>query len=72
MSLGALITVTGQVTFTSNRSVEIEVVVDAEVPWQPRGTKERVVDGFITFVALSKEGKSQPIAPLRVRPSFSN
>ena len=63
---GGLITVKGQAVYTSRKSIEVEIAVDAEMPFQPRGEKARVVDGFVTFVSLDQQGKTLPIPALKV------
>lgn len=60
----------GQATFTSSRSLEIEVIVEIEnVRAQSNGqsVRERAVDAFFTFVSIDKQGKAQSIPQLEVR-----
>ncbi|GCB69431.1 hypothetical protein scyTo_0008382 [Scyliorhinus torazame] len=64
---GSVITVSGRMTFTSNKSMEIEVFVDVDhVMESPKG-KASAVTAFFTYVSLDKEGKALPIPMLKVR-----
>ncbi|XP_072334103.1 cytosolic acyl coenzyme A thioester hydrolase isoform X4 [Scyliorhinus torazame] len=62
---GSVITVSGRMTFTSNKSMEIEVFVDVDhVMESPKG-KASAVTAFFTYVSLDKEGKALPIPMLK-------
>ncbi|XP_053546369.1 cytosolic acyl coenzyme A thioester hydrolase [Bombina bombina] len=61
---GCIITISGRMTFTSNKSMEIEVFVDADNLVGESQEKYRAVSAFFTFVSLSKEGKPLPIPQL--------
>ncbi|XP_078094640.1 cytosolic acyl coenzyme A thioester hydrolase isoform X2 [Mustelus asterias] len=62
---GSVITVSGRMTFTSNKSMEIEVFVDVDhVMESPKG-KASAVTAFFTYVSLDKEGKALPIPVLK-------
>lgn len=54
-------------TFTSNKSMEIEVFVDADPFVDEARERYRAVSAFFTYVSLSKEGKPLPIPQLLVR-----
>ncbi|XP_048471074.1 cytosolic acyl coenzyme A thioester hydrolase isoform X1 [Rhincodon typus] len=63
---GSVMTVSGRMTFTSNRSMEIEVFVDVDhVMESPKG-KAPAVTAFFTYVSLDKEGKALPIPMLKI------
>ncbi|KAM3824127.1 LOW QUALITY PROTEIN: cytosolic acyl coenzyme A thioester hydrolase [Vipera latastei] len=61
---GSVLTISGRMTFTSNKSMEIEVFVDADrfvgEPQEPY----RAVSAFFTYVSLSKEGRPLPVPQL--------
>lgn len=62
---GHVVFVTGRMTFTSNKSMEIEVVMDAD----DLVTKEkvRVATAFFTYTSVDMEkSKSLPIPPMKV------
>ncbi|KAM4702735.1 cytosolic acyl coenzyme A thioester hydrolase [Rhinophrynus dorsalis] len=61
---GYVITVSGRMTFTSNKSMEIEVFVDADALVGGCQERYRAVSAFFTFVSLSKEGKPLPVPQL--------
>ena len=75
---GSLVSVCGLMTFTSHRSMEIEVVVEYESIVDPtlqcqQSTdaavscyRSKAVDAFFTFVAIDSNGKAAPIPPLVV------
>ncbi|XP_078619180.1 cytosolic acyl coenzyme A thioester hydrolase-like [Branchiostoma floridae x Branchiostoma japonicum] len=63
---GSLMHLMGRITFTSGRTMEIEVVVDLEKMTNGGVTKERAVTSFFTFVSLGADGKPIPIPPLKV------
>lgn len=54
-------------TFTSNKSMEIEVFVDADPFVDESRERYRAVSAFFTYVSLSKEGKPLPVPQLLVR-----
>nr|XP_033778388.1 cytosolic acyl coenzyme A thioester hydrolase isoform X2 [Geotrypetes seraphini] len=58
---GSVLTVSGRLTFTSNKSMEVEVFVDVEPFVDDTQGKYRAVSAFFTFVSLSKEGKALPV-----------
>ncbi|XP_059494040.1 cytosolic acyl coenzyme A thioester hydrolase isoform X5 [Stegostoma tigrinum] len=63
---GSVMTVSGRMTFTSNKSMEIEVFVDVDhVTECPKG-KAPAVTAFFTYVSLDKEGKALPIPMLKI------
>ncbi|XP_060708016.1 cytosolic acyl coenzyme A thioester hydrolase isoform X1 [Hemiscyllium ocellatum] len=63
---GSVMTVSGRMTFTSNKSMEIEVFVDVDhVMESPKG-KAPAVTAFFTYVSLDKEGKALPIPMLKI------
>ncbi|CAH1225772.1 ACOT7 [Branchiostoma lanceolatum] len=63
---GSLMHLMGRITFTSSRTMEIEVAVDLEKMTNGGVTKERAVTSFFTFVSLGADGKPIPIPPLKV------
>lgn len=70
---GSLLTVRGLLTFSSARSMEIEVVVELENIFHHSAdssvtatTKGRAVDAFFTFVSIDNQGKALPVPPLQV------
>ncbi|CAH2319702.1 cytosolic acyl coenzyme A thioester hydrolase isoform X2 [Pelobates cultripes] len=58
---GCIITISGRMTFTSNKSMEIEVFVDADTLVGESQEKYRAVSAFFTYVSLSKEAKPLPV-----------
>ncbi|XP_013411440.1 cytosolic acyl coenzyme A thioester hydrolase isoform X2 [Lingula anatina] len=58
---GSLVTLTGFITFTSPKSIEIEVVVDAEFLRSGSAQKERAVSSFFTFVSLDSNHRPMPV-----------
>ncbi|XP_073417858.1 cytosolic acyl coenzyme A thioester hydrolase isoform X2 [Dendrobates tinctorius] len=58
---GCIITVSGRMTFTSNKSMEIEVFVDADTLVGDTQERYRAVSAFFTYVSLSKEAKPLPV-----------
>jgi hypothetical protein len=71
--LGSLLTVRGLLTFSSARSMEIEVVVELENIFHHNAntpmttsTRGRAVDAFFTFVSIDNQGKALPVPPLQV------
>ncbi|XP_067447886.1 cytosolic acyl coenzyme A thioester hydrolase isoform X3 [Thunnus thynnus] len=63
---GCVVTVTGRLTFVSNKSMEIEVVVDATSLVEEDKGKYRAVSAFFTFISLDKENKPLPVPPLKI------
>ncbi|KAM9855694.1 cytosolic acyl coenzyme A thioester hydrolase [Aulostomus maculatus] len=63
---GCVVTVTGRLTFVSNKSMEIEVLVDASSLIEAEERKYRAVSAFFTFISLDKENKPLPIPPLKI------
>ncbi|XP_060115025.1 cytosolic acyl coenzyme A thioester hydrolase isoform X2 [Heteronotia binoei] len=63
---GSVITISGRMTFTSNKSMEIEVFVDADPFVDESQERYRAVSAFFTYVSLSKEGKPLPVPQLVV------
>ncbi|XP_050787567.1 cytosolic acyl coenzyme A thioester hydrolase isoform X3 [Gopherus flavomarginatus] len=61
---GCVITISGRMTFTSNKSMEIEVFVDADPFVDEPKERYRAVSAFFTYVSLSKEGKPVPVPQL--------
>ncbi|XP_063799491.1 cytosolic acyl coenzyme A thioester hydrolase isoform X6 [Pseudophryne corroboree] len=61
---GCIITISGHMTFTSNKSMEIEVFVDADTLIDDTQEKYRAVSAFFTYVSLSKDGKTLPVPQL--------
>lgn len=65
-SAGCVITISGRMTFTSNKSMEIEVLVDADPVVDNSQKRYRAASAFFTYVSLSQEGKSLPVPQLVV------
>ncbi|XP_033012445.1 cytosolic acyl coenzyme A thioester hydrolase isoform X2 [Lacerta agilis] len=63
---GCVITISGRMTFTSNKSMEIEVFVDADPFVDESQERYRAVSAFFTYVSLSKEGRPLPVPQLVV------
>ncbi|XP_077585014.1 cytosolic acyl coenzyme A thioester hydrolase isoform X2 [Stigmatopora nigra] len=63
---GCVVTVTGRLTFTSNKSMEIEVVVDACSLVNEEKVSYRAVSAFFTFISLDKFRRAQIVPPLQV------
>lgn len=61
---GCIITISGRITFTSNKSMEIEVFVDADTLVGDTQERYRAVSAFFTFVSLSKDLKPLPVPQL--------
>ncbi|KAE8593231.1 hypothetical protein XENTR_v10019039 [Xenopus tropicalis] len=61
---GCIITISGRMTFTSNKSMEIEVFVDADTLVGDTQERYRAVSAYFTYVSLSKEGKPLPVPQL--------
>uniref|UniRef100_A0A8C9AG30 palmitoyl-CoA hydrolase n=1 Tax=Prolemur simus TaxID=1328070 RepID=A0A8C9AG30_PROSS len=63
---GCVITISGRMTFTSNKSMEIEVLVDADPVVDNSQKRYRAASAFFTYVSLSQEGKPLPVPQLVV------
>uniref|UniRef100_A0A8C5GZE0 palmitoyl-CoA hydrolase n=1 Tax=Gouania willdenowi TaxID=441366 RepID=A0A8C5GZE0_GOUWI len=63
---GCVLTVTGRLTFVSNKSMEIEVVVDATSLIERENRKYRAVSAFFTFISLDKDNRPLPVPPLKI------
>ncbi|KAI3357293.1 hypothetical protein L3Q82_015743, partial [Scortum barcoo] len=63
---GCVVTVTGRLTFVSNKSMEIEVLVDACSLVDAERGKYRAVSAFFTFISLDKDNKPLPVPPLKI------
>ena len=65
LSVGDLVTVSGQVNRAWNTSMECGVTVEAEDLGNPGTSRHKVCRAFFTFVALDKDGKKVKLPPLR-------
>ncbi|XP_069579517.1 cytosolic acyl coenzyme A thioester hydrolase isoform X4 [Brachyistius frenatus] len=63
---GCVVTVTGRLTFVSNKSMEIEVLVDASSLGEEDKGKYRAVSAFFTYVSLDKDNKPLAVPPLKI------
>lgn len=63
---GCVITVSGRMTFTSNKSMEIEVFVDADPLAEAEVGKYRAVTAFFTYISLDKDNRPIPVPPLKL------
>ncbi|KAG7519679.1 hypothetical protein JOB18_013739 [Solea senegalensis] len=63
---GAVVTVTGRLTFVSSRSMEIEVLVDVSPLIATEKGKYHAVSAFFTFISLDKDNKPLPVPPLKI------
>ncbi|KAL6456678.1 hypothetical protein MHYP_G00352220 [Metynnis hypsauchen] len=63
---GCVITISGRMTFTSNKSMEIEVFVDADPLAEAEKGKYRAVTAFFTYISLDKENRPLPVPPLKL------
>ncbi|XP_049631298.1 cytosolic acyl coenzyme A thioester hydrolase isoform X3 [Suncus etruscus] len=61
---GCVITISGRMTFTSNKSMEIEVLVDADPVVNDTQKRYRAASAFFTYVSLSSEGRPLPVPQL--------
>uniref|UniRef100_A0A8C6H458 Cytosolic acyl coenzyme A thioester hydrolase n=1 Tax=Mus spicilegus TaxID=10103 RepID=A0A8C6H458_MUSSI len=61
---GCVITISGRMTFTSNKSMEIEVLVDADPVVDNSQKRYRAASAFFTYVSLNQEGKPMPVPQL--------
>ena len=64
---GDVVAMYGYVTFTSSRSMEVEVIVEYESIKRSGTSVQRAVDAFFTYVAIDKDEKSMAIPQLKVR-----
>uniref|UniRef100_A0A8C7XRX7 palmitoyl-CoA hydrolase n=1 Tax=Oryzias sinensis TaxID=183150 RepID=A0A8C7XRX7_9TELE len=64
---GCVVTVTGRLTFVSNRSMELEVLVDAASLVEKEMKKYRAVSAFFTFISLDKDNMPLPVPPLKIK-----
>ena len=53
-------------TFTSNKSMEIEVLVDADPVVDNSQKRYRAASAFFTYVSLNQDGKPLPVPQLVV------
>lgn len=63
---GSILTVSGRLTFTSNRSMEIEVLVDVSSLVEPEMGQYRAVSAFFVFISLDKYNRVMSVPPLKV------
>ncbi len=63
MNNGELLYVKARPSFTSSKSMEVEVVVEVE---NMHGVRVPSAHAYFTFVSLDKAGKTLPIPPLDV------
>ncbi|XP_029995230.1 cytosolic acyl coenzyme A thioester hydrolase isoform X1 [Sphaeramia orbicularis] len=63
---GCVLTVTGRLTFISNKSMEIEVMVDASSMVEAEMRKYRAVTAFFTYISLDKDNKPLPVPSLKI------
>ncbi|OBS81108.1 hypothetical protein A6R68_20681 [Neotoma lepida] len=61
---GCVITISGRMTFTSNKSMEIEVLVDADPVVDNSQKRYRAASAFFTYVSLNQDGKPLPVPQL--------
>ncbi|XP_074654445.1 cytosolic acyl coenzyme A thioester hydrolase-like [Tubulanus polymorphus] len=65
--LSSLLTIQGRAVFTSSRTIEVELIVDAETMESfMTQSKIRAVQAYYTFVSLDKTRKTLPIEPLNL------
>ncbi|ESN97885.1 hypothetical protein HELRODRAFT_85008, partial [Helobdella robusta] len=65
--IGNVLTVRGKVTFTSKKSIEVEVIVSVVSPFEKQYKSIKAVDAFFTYVAIGLDGRAMEIPPLKVR-----
>ncbi|XP_065817468.1 cytosolic acyl coenzyme A thioester hydrolase isoform X1 [Labrus bergylta] len=63
---GCVLTVTGRLTFVSNKSMEIEVFVDAASLVEAEKGRYRAVSAYFTFISLDKYNRPLPVTPLKL------
>lgn len=66
MVQGSVLTVSGRLTYTSNRSMEIEVLVDVSSLVEPEIGQYRAVSAFFVFISLDKYNRVMAVPPLKV------
>ncbi|XP_062247144.1 cytosolic acyl coenzyme A thioester hydrolase isoform X2 [Platichthys flesus] len=64
---GCVVTVTGRLTFVSNKSMEIQVIVDASPLMEEEKGKYHAVSAFFTFISLDKYNRALPVPPLKIK-----
>ncbi|CAG03202.1 unnamed protein product, partial [Tetraodon nigroviridis] len=64
---GSVLTVSGRLTFTSNRSMEIEVLVDVSSLVEPEMGQYRAVSAFFVFISLDKYNRVMSVPPLKIK-----
>jgi len=62
VKLGDLVTLKAAINYTSKRSLEVGVRVEAENPIT--GEKSHTSSAYLTFVSLGDDGKAQPVPPI--------
>ena len=65
-STGEVVQVTSRVIFNSEKTVEVECVVDVSNPFQGQESKTRCIEAYFSFVTINKKQKPQPMVPLKV------
>ncbi|XP_069383328.1 cytosolic acyl coenzyme A thioester hydrolase isoform X2 [Paralichthys olivaceus] len=63
---GCVVTVTGHLTFVSNKSMEIEVIVDASPLMETEKGKYHAVSAYFIFISLDKYNRTLPVPPLKI------
>eukprot|EP00062_Callorhinchus_milii_P016544 gi/632967958/ref/XP_007900271.1/ PREDICTED: cytosolic acyl coenzyme A thioester hydrolase isoform X2 [Callorhinchus milii] len=63
---GCVLTVSGRMTFTSNKSMEIEVFVDIDPVLENSKGKTVAVTAFFTYVSLDKHAKPLSVPMLKI------
>lgn len=61
---GNVLTVHGRATFTSKRSMEIEIVVFVESLFEKESKFVKAIDSFFTYVSIGRDGNVLDIPPL--------
>eukprot|EP00066_Takifugu_rubripes_P011432 XP_011600698.1 PREDICTED: cytosolic acyl coenzyme A thioester hydrolase isoform X1 [Takifugu rubripes] len=64
---GSILTVSGRLTYTSNRSMEIEVLVDVSSLVEPEIGQYRAVSAFFVFISLDKYNRVMSVPPLKIK-----
>lgn len=64
--IGNVLTVHGRATFTSKRSMEIEIVVFVESLFEKELKFVKAIDSFFTYVSIGRDGSVLDIPPLKV------
>nr|KAF6460570.1 hypothetical protein HJG59_011482 [Molossus molossus] len=65
---GCIITISGRMTFTSNTSMEMEVLVDTDPVVDNSQERYQAASAFFTYVSLSQDGRLLPVPQLVPRP----